>query len=321
VSFDINAPTNWGVGRVTVIRGNTVSFGKVTASEQPFDVPPKSGGRARWRGDVLHDVEIRRNTLVKTDNFVTVDKQGYRIGTPKNWVEFKAGRHIVVDGNRMTSNPPTNVALTVWNQNGSSPWIELNDVQFTNNWLTNFSAPAFGIVCRGYSKVTGLSGNFTIANNLLDGASNGSVAVFNSGYNIHFRHNTILNGYDILYVSGEPVVDSQFVDNIVRQGSYGVHCADPPGPNLKVCFPGFTMNGNVIVDGQGNNYPGTNYFPANDQQIRFVDAANGNYRLAPNSPYRGKATDGTDPGCNIDKLLAAIGGAATPATHTRRPIP
>ena len=49
-------------------------------------------------------------------------------GQPKNWLEVKAGRHIVIDGNLMTSGTPTNIAITVRNQNGSSPWIEINDL-------------------------------------------------------------------------------------------------------------------------------------------------------------------------------------------------
>jgi hypothetical protein len=37
------------------------------------------------------------------------------------------------------------------------------------------------------------------------------------------------------------------------------------------------------------NHPG-NFFPANRSVVGFVDLANGDYRLATSSPYKGKAT-------------------------------
>ena len=41
--------------------------------------------------------------------------------------------------------------------------------------------------------------------------------------------------------------------------------------------------------------------------VGFADYAGGNYRLSATSPYHNGATDGTDPGCNIDALKAAAG--------------
>jgi hypothetical protein len=34
-----------------------------------------------------------------------------------------------------------------------------------------------------------------------------------------------------------------------------------------------------------------------------VNAAGGDYHLAASSPYKGQATDGTDPGADIDAVL------------------
>src|SRR5262249_32758532 len=78
-----NAPAGqtqsiWGVGRVTGINGNTISYTPLTAQYQSFNIPPMSPGEARWKGDVLHDVEIKGNTIVKRPEW-----DGYAV--PKNW--------------------------------------------------------------------------------------------------------------------------------------------------------------------------------------------------------------------------------------------
>jgi len=39
--------------------------------------------------------------------------------------------------------------------------------------------------------------------------------------------------------------------------------------------------------------------------VGFVDAPGGDYHLAPSSPYKGKATDGTDIGVRFDAQDAA----------------
>jgi hypothetical protein len=318
IAFQLNLPPpnstasshQWGIGQVTSISGTTVSFIPVTASEQPFDRPPIANGLAQWKGDVLRDVEIRSNSMVKRPEWDTYAQ-------PKNWLEVKAGRRIVIDGNRMISGTPTNIAITVWNQNGSSPWIEINDLRFTNNWLTNFKGPAFGLVLKGYSKVTGTSGNITIANNLLDGstAADSSFLGMNGGYNVKVSHNTVMNNGSLISGASNPIANFEFTDNIVKNGNYGFSCFIPPG-TLNRCWPNMIVAGNVIVDNRGDQkangplqaiYPGRNWYPQAEREIRFADLTRGNYRLTSDSPYRGKGTNGQDPGVNVDTLRSAIG--------------
>ncbi len=42
-----------------------------------------------------------------------------------------------------------------------------------------------------------------------------------------------------------------------------------------------------------------NFYPASRDTVDFVDLAGGKYGLAPSSSYKGKATDGTDPGASF----------------------
>ena len=53
--------------------------------------------------------------------------------------------------------------------------------------------------------------------------------------------------------------------------------------------------------------------PGNWADVGFVDFANGNYRLAAWSAFKGRATDGKDIGCDVDAILTAPSGAPGPA--------
>ncbi|HCX31110.1 MAG TPA: hypothetical protein DHU55_15290, partial [Blastocatellia bacterium] len=95
------------------------------------NVVPDTPGQALWRGDNIHDVEIRGNTLNKPDAW-----NGF--SNPKAWIEIKTGVNITIDGNDMYSGVGTCNALTARNQNGSAPWVTIQNVQFTNNRMVGF---------------------------------------------------------------------------------------------------------------------------------------------------------------------------------------
>lgn len=311
IAFQL-APRSYGVGRVTSIIGKTVTFTPELARDQKFAGAPLSPGRAQWKGGVLHDVEIRGNTLHKRPEW-------HPYSEPKNWIEFKAGRGIVVEGNLMTSGTPTNITITVRNQNGSSPWIEITDLVFRYNKLVNFKNPGFGIQMKDNEKVTGESGGLLIEHNLLVGSTAGNSSFFltNAGYRVTFRHNTVFNVGSIAAGDGFPTRSLVLTDNILHSGEYGMSCFIGNG-NVKTCWPDLTMTGNVIVDNrveQKSNGPLQRFFPAgnvfleSDDDIGFVDAKAGDYRLAPRSRLKRKSDDGGDPGVDIDGLMKAIGSA------------
>jgi hypothetical protein len=64
--------------------------------------------------------------------------------------------------------------------------------------------------------------------------------------------------------------------------------------------------GNVITGAAPASYPANNFYPAQVSQIGFQDLAAGDYTLSPASPYKAKASDGTDPGADIAALRHAI---------------
>jgi hypothetical protein len=54
-----------------------------------------------------------------------------------------------------------------------------------------------------------------------------------------------------------------------------------------------------------SSYPVNTLFPSNWAAVRFVNYANGNYALAPSSPFKNAGTDGKDIGADIARLNAA----------------
>ena len=78
---------------------------------------------------------------------------------------------------------------------------------------------------------------------------------------------------------------------------------------------GSSFIGNVLAGGksirQNANWPDGNFFPNDQNDIGFVKlngGLDGDYHLSPKSQFRGKGTDGRDPGADMDAVLQAIAG-------------
>src|SRR5258706_4409552 len=117
-----------------------------------------------------------------------------------------------------------------------------------------------------------------------------------------------------------------FKDNILAHNEYGLNCQ-----STTPCWPNLVQNHNVILDnrstggkiGDGplnNRYP-NDFIAANQAAVGWVDTANINYALANTSPYKGHASDRTDPGVNMTALLAAVVGSSPTPTPTPTPTP
>lgn len=114
-----------------------------------------------------------------------------------------------------------------------------------------------------------------------------------------------------------------FRDNLGMTGVYNARCSAPGNHSpwaYHFCSDvvrgtqDWTCTHNVLGDGvgamppQNNQFPSTNnHFPsAGTLAADFVDWPNGNFRLKPSSPYKGAASDGKDPGVDMDRLAAAL---------------
>jgi hypothetical protein len=115
-----------------------------------------------------------------------------------------------------------------------------------------------------------------------------------------------------------------FSDNLVVVPTYPVwsaggvnNCAvaDVPLTVFVACFKTYTFTNNVLAAATQafppSKWPGGNFFPATVNDVGFVNYNNGNggdYHLQASSPYKGKGSDGRDPGADIDAVNAATQG-------------
>jgi len=83
---------------------------------------------------------------------------------------------------------------------------------------------------------------------------------------------------------------------------------------------GSAFVGNVVAMGEyfGLSFPASNMYPASLDAVGLMGGGGAAYSvsaspsalgLAPGSPYKGKASDGSDPGANMSALMAATANA------------
>jgi hypothetical protein len=287
---------------------------------------------------VPSDIVVQRNQITKP-----VAWRG--VWLVKNLMEIKNAQRVTIDGNLLENNwaDAQNgyaVLFTPRNQDGTAPWSVVQDVQFTNNILRH-TGSAIDILGTDDEHPSQQTKRITISNNLFDDVSStnwggdGRILVISGTLGVTIDHNTGFQNGPIVMAYGSPTTGFVFTNNVMPHNAYGIY-GDAIGTGEKAMntyLPSCTFRGEVLagVNSYGGSltayypsadYPG-NYYPASLDAVGFVDRANGNYRLASSSPYKGKATDGTDAGCNFDALQAAMAApAATPtATPTPTPLP
>lgn len=262
------------------------------------------------------DIEIRGNHFYKPASWK---------GGPwliKNLLELKHAQRVLIEGN-VLENSWTNgqngvaVALKTVNQNGSCTWCVTQDVTIRNNIIRNVGA--------GFNIASSPDNNFVdiharrilVSHNIVwginvapfDGDGRG-VLLLGDLLDVEISHNTMFSSTPGALVFGPYNSNSTHTtvrDNLWHGGLYGVLGDNLlGGPAIRYYMPDGIFVGNVMVYASGGSgYPSGNYFPATVAPIGFVDFATGDFHLNSSSPYKAKASDGTDPGANVDAVLAA----------------
>lgn len=144
---------------------------------------------------------------------------------------------------------------------------------------------------------------------------------------VAFDHNTILNnGYvapiALRSLTGPQFGNFSFTNNILANNQSGLVITNTANDFASVAklFYGVSFLDNVWAGAPLlSQFPG-NYYPSNLLSVGFANYDNGNggdYHLTAQSPFKGQASDGTDPGANFDTLntilTTAINGSSTPA--------
>jgi hypothetical protein len=278
---------------------------------------------------VPSDIEIRHNFFDKPLSWRPGDPA--YAGVPwsvKNLLEFKNGQRALIEGNVFGHHWAGGQSgfffmMTPRGENNRNPWAFTGDITFRYNKILKTTA---GLALSGTDlQVTQKSNRILVEHNVFEnigayvvpGAFNGEfVMPGNAIQNLTIRHNTIFQSSTPFHFVGDavgPMNGLTVVDNIFKNGGYGIQGDSGGGiAELNAIAPGWVMRKNVIYGPfpnpngiTGTFYPPDNYLAGSQVIVGFVNLTGGDYHLAASSFYNNKATDGKDPGADIDAVIGA----------------
>jgi hypothetical protein len=275
------------------------------------------------------DITLRRNHVRKPPEWKGV-------WTVKNLFELKHAKRVLVEGNVFENNwadaqAGMAIVLKSTNQGGTNPWAQTADVTFRYNIIRD-TPQGVGIAAAPDQYTAAMvavpAARFRFEHNLFEnigtynGTTNGNaVTLSNNLSDVMFAHNTVAFNYDEgLFAMLEAWGAARNIvinDNVVGKSRYYsiMHSGIKVGIESMNAFAGsqWSFDRNVVV-GVGADYvswhPQSSFYPRAMGDVGFSSSSNGNYRLSPASPYKGKGTDGTDPGVNFDELDRLTSGVA-----------
>jgi hypothetical protein len=318
---------------VTRVSGNEVSY-------RPYSVDSlqQAPQSAAWNfGDqgLINDVTVRRNTFEVDPAFAhdVFLKKGY---SPKGSFEIKNVNRFLYEGNRQIGYPAC-WAVTPRNQNGTAPWTTASHLIFRNNWYspedpwreTSGRLAVFSL--QDELHTTTPATNIQIYNNFARNVA--SMLQMKGGSKWSVTHNTVFNDFSIkdgyrvvAMLEGLPANQFEFRDNIVGYSSYGMSCAIDG--KLSTCWPQGIFRNNLVIDFANAGVRGNEWGPGGMlavrnrfSQVGFSGLLNGGYDLAASSPFKGKASDGKDPGVDFQELLAHLPSLSAPRSDARKNEP
>jgi len=267
---------------------------------------------------VPSDITIKNNYIYKPPAWKGVWQA-------KNLLELKSARRVTITGNVLENSWPDSqtgwgVIFNVLGEYGPASAVE--DVEFTRNVLRH---TANGVNLRGMEPTDAAVRvrRVRVADNLVDdvGAYGGEGKVFqllNGTENVRIEHNTVAGRVaSLLLLDAVGAFRHEgfaFVNNLGPHGTYGVFAnggAQGTAALEQFCRR-WEFAGNVVAGADANRYPARNLYPPAFGPEFFADAARGNYRVR-DPRFKGRGTDGRDPGCDFDGLEAAtawFGGGA-----------
>jgi hypothetical protein len=280
------------------------------------------GGDPSVQGMIPGDIEIRRNHVFKQPSW-----RGGRWSI-KNLLELKNAQRVLIEGNVFENNwehaqDGSAMQLQSTNQSGTAPWSQTADVTIRLNILRNVGG---GIVMAAAPQVYPAThaARFLVEHNLIDGvnvpgfAGTGrTFSLFQDVADVTIRHNTVpqTTNSAITFdgLPGQPAQRLVVRDNLMAGGAYGLIGSGTGIGTLTLerWAPGAVFLGNVLTTDYPSEFPPGNFYPVPPAGVGFVSLSDGDYRLAPTSPYRGKASDGTDPGADLAALTAATAGVVS----------
>ncbi len=281
---------------------------------------------------VPSDIEFRRNHCFKPLAWMAAHPSyAGKHWSVKNLFELKNARRVLIDANLFENNWVDGqsgfaILFTVRNQDGTAPWSVVEDVTFTNN-IVRHSAAGIMFIGRDNLHPSQQVKRVLVSNNLIEDiggkqwGGNGRLIQITETQDVKFTHNTAFQTGNLITAHGEANRGFVFANNIALHNEYGVigDGTGTGGPTISRYFPDGVFRNNVIAGGRSSLYPEGNFFPASIDEAKFADRDGGNYSLSDSSPYRNKATDGKNIGCDMAAIKAMLNQAQPlrVATSTR----
>ena len=246
------------------------------------------------------DIEIRGNHLNKPSEW----NGKFSL---KNLFELKDAKRVRFTGNLLTNNwVGSAFRITIRNQDGKAPFSTVEDVVIKDN-VINGAADGFNILGKDDTNPSQTLKNLTIENNLILNLAGGN-GYDGSGYfikiadgeDITIANNTVFNSGNIVTFYGEMPRNFRFSDNITGHGDYGIH-----GPIDMRSAAARDMFQNNIVMNLNCVPPGDYAFPPGNtivqgmRDVGFADPTGKDFRLGPNSKFRGKGRGGKNIGSDV----------------------
>ncbi len=270
------------------------------------------GADPKIAGLIPSDIEIRRNHVFKPLTWkVGHPTYAGRDWSIKNLFETKNARRLIVEGNKFENNwtdsqAGSGIVIKCNNQDSTAPWSVTEDLLFQYNTVIS-EAGLNLLMIENLPKLSAIGKRNYFRHNLfiVDRlVFQGPV----SGEDIEIEHNTwIIKRGQVFEMYGAPTVDLKFNNNLGWRAEYGVRSDNGEGT---AAFQKYAIEwqalGNVIAGADAARYPSGNSFPATMAEVKLGP----DFKLAADSPYKGKATDGKDPGCDMNALLAAQQGTS-----------
>ncbi len=331
-NVDSTPNSQWQVGHVTNISGTTVTY--EWWGHQPENVNGNGAGilvavgsPARFRGLVPSGLTLTKNTISNRQSWISLFRdvaKTYTYGgsTSKASWEAKTFDSVTVTGNIFqvvgadtTLADPVALALNQANQNGSTPWVTLNNWTIQSNIFRNLSYQLISLL---EEYLTGsISTSFSITNNVLTN-SMGAFIALDGTVGATFAHNTVRNfgagslGNNAFFmINRGPNTTLTIQNNIGNWVTYGYN-------DLVGGFAPTTRDHNFLIDNlsQGFTPPTGDTRVPDDATMLFVNAAAADaggdyhgYALQAGSPGHLACDSGTtDAGVNFTTLDAALTG-------------
>lgn len=274
------------------------------------------------------DIEIRGNHFYKP-----VTWSGGK-WTVKNLLETKQAVRVLVEDNIFEGcwiDGQTGFAIVFKsaNQSGGAPWAITSDVTFRNNVVRN-AAAGLSLAANPGNYPAQPAARFLIEENIFEGignyagTTNGRMIMMLEGLNdVEIRHNTLMHNA----VAGQFIlmdVPAGGKNLVVRNnvatwgGPWGaVMGTAPQGSQALAAFMSpYAFEGNVVVGMPVTllgGYPTQNFYPTSMTTVGLVSQTiGGNWSLLASSPFKGKGTDGRDPGADVANVRTRTGNVIVP---------